>query len=89
MGQPILPPTVLARRDGSLVQLPTGFVFPLTIASLTRLDVRIFDASGHSMGATYRASPNDGMRETTSRVGATIRTIPGDVESCTATTKSA
>lgn len=55
-GSAILPPTVVMKRDGVLVQLPTGFAFPPAIASIPRSDVRVFDPAAYAIGATYRSA---------------------------------
>lgn len=51
----MLPPGVVLGGDGELLQRATSFCFPLRIAGLPRIDVRLYDGLGASVGVTYRA----------------------------------
>jgi len=53
---PILPPSLVVRNDGTVLQIATGFAFPFTIGGLPRIDVRMYDAHGFNVGVTYRGS---------------------------------
>lgn len=50
-----LPPGVVLGEDGDVFQRATGFSFPSRVAGLPRIDVRLYDALGASLGVTYRA----------------------------------
>lgn len=54
-GLVMLPPGVVLAENGELLQLATGFSFPVRIAGLPRGDVRLYDGLGASVGVTYRA----------------------------------
>ena len=54
-GLGMLPPGVVLGEDGDVFQRATGFSFPSRVAGLPRIDVRLYDALGASLGVTYRA----------------------------------
>lgn len=51
----MLPSGVVLAESGEVVQQATGFSFPVRVSGLPRVDVRLYDGFGASVGVTYRA----------------------------------
>ncbi len=67
MGSPMFPPTVVIKRDGGLVQLPSGIVFPLTLSRYRSRPIVSMRSSCIKWSHTYCTTVAFGRRRAMTR----------------------